>query len=68
MELLGCQNPDYIGRAPPIPEVDLSVLKSGDMLAVNCQDSDKEPVIASCISVREDYIDVVWYDGNYSSS
>ena len=38
------------------------------MLAVNCQDSDKEPVIASCISVREDYIDVVWYDGNYSSS
>ena len=38
------------------------------MLAVNCQDSDKKPVIASCISVREDYIDVVWYDDNYSSS
>ena len=38
------------------------------MLAVYCQDSDKEPVIASCISVREDHIDLVWYDGYYSLS
>ena len=31
-------------------------------------DSEKEPVIAQCLSIRNEELDVLWYEGNYSSS
>ena len=38
------------------------------MLAIYCENSDQEPAIASCLGIREDCLEVIWYEGSYTTS
>ena len=54
----------FIGNRPPIPEADLSLLKTCHMLAIYCKNSDQEPAIASSLGIREDFWRLYGMKGN----
>ena len=41
-------------------DADISTLGIGDLVAVNCENHDREPAIGSCTEIFEDDIEIVW--------
>ena len=59
----------YTGkRRATQPEADISLVKTGDLVAVYCENYTKEPVIGECTRIEEQYIEVGWMEGSYSST
>ena len=47
---------------------DTSELSKGHLVAVNCENCDKEPLIARVLEVQEEEVDIVWLEGEYSKA
>jgi hypothetical protein len=58
----------FVGRRPQISEVEISNVETGDFVAVYCENYEKEPSIALCTKINEENIDIVWYEGTYSTA
>lgn len=47
-------------------ECDLSTLSTGQLVAVHCENCDKEPLLGKVRDISGDDIHIVWLDGEYS--
>ena len=61
-----------IGNTPGTRAVmnvtDTSSLQGGHLVAVYCENYTQEPVIARCMRVADDQIDVEWLEGSYTTA
>ena len=48
-------------------DADISTLGTSDLVAVNCENYDREPAIGSCTEIIEDDIEIVWMEGDNGS-
>lgn len=39
-----------------------------DLVAVNCENYEREPVIGRCTKILEDSVEVAWLEGSYTTS
>ncbi len=64
-----CSLQVYTGkRRAAQPEADLSLVKIRDLVAIHCENYPLRSQIGECTRIEEDYIEVGWMEGSYTSS
>ena len=55
-------------RSTVLSVMDISQLTRGNLVAVNCDNCDKEPLITRVVEIYDAEVEIVWLEGEYSKS